>query len=88
MPARGFLTPGQQENLQQAVRESADKHLQERALMLLLMNDGKTYQEISTFLGCAYRSVAYWCVHRDNDGELVIKWGRKIKNKGNAVIAS
>ncbi|MBC6430672.1 IS630 family transposase, partial [Nostoc sp. HG1] len=23
-----------------------------------------------------------------NDGELIIKWGRKIKNKGNAVIAS
>lgn len=67
MPARGFLTPGQQENLQQAVRESADKHLRERALMLLLMNDGKTYQEISTFLGCAYRSVAYWCVHGDAD---------------------
>ncbi|MEH1912237.1 MAG: IS630 family transposase, partial [Nostoc sp.] len=22
------------------------------------------------------------------DGELIIKWGRKIKNKGNAVIAS
>jgi len=34
MPARGFLTPGQQENLQKAVRESADKHLRERALML------------------------------------------------------
>ncbi|AUB34919.1 Transposase [Nostoc flagelliforme CCNUN1] len=36
MPARGFLTQGQQESLQQAVRESADKHLRERALMLLL----------------------------------------------------
>ncbi|MHC5897709.1 MAG: IS630 family transposase, partial [Nostoc sp.] len=23
-----------------------------------------------------------------NDGELIIKWGRKIKNKGNAIIAS
>ncbi|MHC5894135.1 hypothetical protein [Nostoc sp.] len=40
MPARGFLTQGQQESLQQAVRESADKHLREQALMLLLMNDG------------------------------------------------
>lgn len=24
-----------------------------------------TYQEISDFLGCAYRTVAYWCVHGD-----------------------
>jgi transposase len=67
MPAKGFLTPSQQENLQKAVRESDDKHLRERVLILLLMNDGKTYQEISDFLGCSYRSVAYWCVHADPD---------------------
>lgn len=35
--------------------------------MLLLRNDGKTYQEISDFLGCSYRTVAYWCVHGDPD---------------------
>ncbi|MEH2238736.1 hypothetical protein [Nostoc sp.] len=58
MPAKYFLTPSQQENIQLAIRESADKHLRERALMLLLMNDGKIYQEISIFLGYAYRSVA------------------------------
>ncbi|MGH7998788.1 MAG: IS630 family transposase [Brasilonema sp.] len=67
MPAKGFITPGQQENLQKALRESDDKHLRERILMLLLMNDGKTYQQISDFLGCSYRSVAYWCVHGDPD---------------------
>ncbi|MEH2391559.1 MAG: IS630 family transposase [Nostoc sp.] len=67
MPAKGFLTPGQLENLQKTVRESDDKHLRERVLILLLMNDGKTYQEISDFLGCSYRSVAYWCVHADPD---------------------
>ena len=48
--------------------------------MLLLMNDGKTYQEISDFLGCAYRSVAYWCVHGDPDNLETIKDGRE---KGN-----
>jgi hypothetical protein len=51
MPAKGFLTAGQQENLQKAVKESKDSHVRERALMLLLMNDGKTYKEISDFLG-------------------------------------
>src|SRR4028119_2453659 len=67
MPAKGFLTSSQRERLQSALRESDDPHLRERTLMLLLLNDGKTYQEISAFLGCAYRSVAYWCVHGDPD---------------------
>jgi transposase len=31
------------------------------------MDDGKTYQQISEFLGCGYRTVAYWCVHGDPD---------------------
>jgi ubiquitin len=31
------------------------------------MNDGKTYQEISNFLGIAYPTVAYWAVHGDPD---------------------
>jgi transposase len=32
---------------------------------LLLQNDGKTYAEIADFIGCGYRTVAYWCVHGD-----------------------
>jgi transposase len=67
MPAKGFLKAAQKENLQKALRESDNHHFRERVLMLLLMNDGKTYQEIADFLGCAYRSVAYWCVHGDPD---------------------
>ncbi|HEY9673990.1 MAG TPA: transposase [Waterburya sp.] len=67
MPAKGFLTASQKENLQKALRESDSHHFRERILMLLLMNDGKTYKEIADFLGCAYRSVAYWCVHGDPD---------------------
>ena len=65
MPVKRYLTREQEESLQKVIRESEDKQQRERALMLLLMNDGKTYQEISDFLGCAYRSVAYWCVHGD-----------------------
>lgn len=67
MPVKKYLTREQQENLQKVIRESEDKHQRERALMLLLMNDGKTYREISEFLGCSYRSVAYWCVHGEPD---------------------
>lgn len=67
MPVKGFLTASQKESLQKALKESEDKHLRERVLMVLLMNDGKTYQEISDFMGCAYRSVAYWCVHGNPD---------------------
>ncbi|MHC5772157.1 MAG: helix-turn-helix domain-containing protein [Nostoc sp.] len=36
-------------------------------MILLLMNDGKTYQEISKFLDIAYPTVAYWAVHGDPD---------------------
>jgi hypothetical protein len=32
-----------------------------------LINDGKTYQEISNFLEIAYPTVAYWAVHGDPD---------------------
>ena len=35
--------------------------------MLLLMNEGKTYEQIASFLGCSQRTVAYWCVHGDAD---------------------
>jgi transposase len=67
MPAKGYLNKSQKENLQKALSESDDPKLTQRILMLLLMNDGKTYQEISDWLGCSYRSVAYWCVHGDPD---------------------
>lgn len=67
MPAKDYLSQAAKENLQKALRESESPHFRERVLILLLMNDGKTYQEISEFLGCSYRSVAYWCVHGDPD---------------------
>ncbi|HEY9832449.1 MAG TPA: helix-turn-helix domain-containing protein, partial [Stenomitos sp.] len=67
MPAKNFLNQAQKEKLQNALRESNSPQVTERILMLLLMNDGKTYQEISDFIGCSYRSVAYWCVNGDAD---------------------
>jgi transposase len=80
MPAQNFLSSEQKHKLQQALRSCNCPHFRERVLMLLLMNDGKTYQEISDFLGCSYRSVAYWCVHGDAENLESLKDKRE---KGN-----
>jgi transposase len=48
--------------------------------MLLLMNDGKTYAQISEFLGCGMRTVVYWCVHGEPDNINSLKAQRE---KGN-----
>lgn len=69
MPVKNFLSQEQKQCLQQAVRESERSLFRERALMLLLMNDGKTYEKIADFLGCSRRTVAYWCVHGDPDNK-------------------
>ena len=65
MPAKGFLNQEQKKQLQTVVRSNNGLRLREHALILLLQNDGKTYQEIVDFIGCSYRTVAYWCVHGD-----------------------
>ncbi|NER36077.1 MAG: hypothetical protein F6J93_19180 [Oscillatoria sp. SIO1A7] len=62
-----FLNINQKQRLQNAVRESDCPRFREHALILLLKNDGKTYEQIAEFLGCSYRTVAYWCVHGDPD---------------------
>jgi transposase len=67
MPVKNFLTQVQQKRLQKALRKSDCPRLREHALILLLQNDGKTYEEIAEFIGCSYRTVAYWCVHGDPD---------------------
>ena len=67
MPALGFLNQSQKERLQKLVRVGDCPRLREHALILLLQNDGKTYEEIANFIGCGYRTVAHWCVHGDPD---------------------
>jgi transposase len=67
MPAKGFLNQSQKERLQKLVRAGDCPRLREHALILLLQNDGKTYEKIANFIGCGYRTVAYWCVHGDPD---------------------
>lgn len=64
---KNFLTSEQVTQLQQALKENELAHVRERILIILLQNNGKTHQEISRFLGCSPRIVAYWCMHGDPD---------------------
>ena len=66
-PAKNFLTPSQVTQRWQALKESELPHVRERILIILLQKDGKPQQEIAKFLGCSYRTVAYWCMHGDPD---------------------
>jgi len=64
MRAKNFLTPQQKKTLQKALKDSSIGQVQ-HYLILLLRNEGKTYQEIAEFLGISYRTVAYWCAKGD-----------------------
>jgi transposase len=67
MPAKNHLSQEQRERLLKNLKEQENPYIREKILILLLMNDGKTYQEISNFLDIAYPTVAYWAVHGDPD---------------------
>jgi transposase len=84
MPVKNFLSQEQKQRLQQALREEERPELRERVLMLLLMNEGKTYEQIAGFIGCSQRTVAYWCVHGDADNLESLKDKRGIGNSRKA----
>jgi transposase len=65
MTVKNFLTDEEKKCLQEALKGDNSSHFRERVLMLLLKNDGKTYEQISNFIGCSIRTVAYWCTHGD-----------------------
>lgn len=67
MPAKKYLTSEQKEKLQKALKRENNGSIRERILILLLLNDGKTQQEIAEFIGCSKNKVCYWCVHGDPD---------------------
>jgi hypothetical protein len=54
MPAKNHLSKEQKERLLKTLKEHENPYVREKILILLLMNDGKTYQEISKFLDIAY----------------------------------
>lgn len=63
MPAKNHLSQEQKERLLKTLKEQENSYVREKSLIILLINDGKTYQEISNFLDIAYPTVAYWAVH-------------------------
>ena len=67
MPAKNHLSQNQKQRLIKLLKESDDNYVREKVLILLLINDGKTYLEISEFMEIAYTTVAYWSVHGDPD---------------------
>ncbi|MEG4868976.1 helix-turn-helix domain-containing protein, partial [Microcoleus sp. F10-B6] len=67
MPAKNHLSQNQKQRLVKLLKESEDNYVREKVLILLLVNDGKTYREISEFMEIAYTTVAYWSVHGDPD---------------------
>jgi transposase len=114
MPAKNHLSQEQRERLLRTLKEHKNSYVREKIFILLLINDGKTYQDISIFLDIAYptyspdynlielvwHSAKEYIAHRLfesveqleellntllNEGGLIIKWERKIKNEGNAV---
>lgn len=58
MPAKNHLSQNQKQRLIKILKESDDNYVREKVLILLLINDGKTYQEISEFMEIAYTTVA------------------------------
>ena len=49
------------------MKEDENPQIRERVLILLLISDGKTYQQIAKFLGISYPTVADWAVQGDPD---------------------
>jgi transposase len=80
MPAKNHLSKEQRERLLKNLKEQENSYIREKILILLLINDGKTYQEISNFLNIAYPTVAYWAVHGDPDNLESFMDGRREGN--------
>jgi transposase len=67
MPAKNHLSLEQKERLIKVFKEDDRHYVREKVLIILLINDGKTYQQIGEFLQIAYTTVAYWALHGDPD---------------------
>ena len=67
MPVQNFLNSEQKKALQKALKSDICPHFREHALILLLLNDGKTHKEVANLIGCAVRIVDYWAVRGDPD---------------------
>lgn len=75
-----FLDKKTKKELQKALKTEEHAVTRERILILLLRNEGKTYDEISELLGCCKRQVWYWC---NNGNPKEIESLRDKRKKGN-----
>ena len=75
-----FLDQKTKKELQKALKTEEHAVTRERILILLLRNEGKTYDEISGLLGCCKRQVWYWC---NNGNPKEIESLRDKRKKGN-----
>lgn len=75
MPAKNHLSQEQRERLIKTLKEHENPYV--KVFILLLINDGKTYQDISKFLDIAYAKVADWAVQGDPDNKNSFLDGRR-----------
>ncbi len=69
------------------MREDDSPQFRSRCLMLLLMNDGKNYDQIAEFLGCSRRTVAHWCNRGEPENLASLRDGREQGNHRKATEA-
>ncbi len=60
MAVKNFLSEEEIKNLQLALQKDERPEVRTRALMFLLQNDGKTYEQRADFIGCSRGTVASW----------------------------
>jgi hypothetical protein len=59
MPAKNHLSPNQKQRLIKLLKESDYSYVREKVLILLLINEGKNYLQMSYFMEINYTRVAY-----------------------------
>ena len=60
-----FLDKKTKKELQKALKTEENAVTRERILIILLRNEGKTYEQISDLIGCCKTQVWYWCNNAD-----------------------
>jgi len=65
MLSKSFLSSEEKQILQRELYANDCPHVRQRALILILKNDGKTHEQVALLVGCSTRTVAYWAVHGD-----------------------
>jgi hypothetical protein len=78
MPAKNDLNFELLEKLQKSFKEEENGDIRKRILILLLLMANRLFKSIE--------ELEYLLHHLLDEGELVINWGRKIKNKCNVII--